>query len=96
MAHIGHPVIADPVYGSGFAASARRLCKSMRAAVEALDRQALHASHLGFEHPVTGRRLAFDSPLPADLAALRHGFAPIADKFASKRVIRGPDKGSAR
>ena len=96
MAHIGHPVIADPVYASGFAASARRLCKSMRAAVEALDRQALHASHLGFEHPVTARRLAFDSPLPADLAALRHGFAPIADKFAPKRVIRGPGKGSAR
>jgi 23S rRNA pseudouridine1911/1915/1917 synthase len=96
MAHIGHPVIADPVYATGFAASTRRLCKSMRAVVEDLGRQALHASHLGFEHPVTGRRLAFDSPLPADLAALRHGFAPIADKFASKRVIRGPGKGSAR
>ena len=33
---LGHPVIADPVYAAGFAASARRLCKNMRAAVEAL------------------------------------------------------------
>ena len=43
----------------------------------AFPRQALHAAHLGVVHPVTGRALQFDAPLPADLAALietlRHG-----------------------
>ena len=42
-------------------------------------RQALHAATLGFEHPVTGEELEFESPLPEDMAklvdALRHGQA---------------------
>jgi len=36
----------------------------------AFGRQALHAAHLGFVHPATGRRVAFDAPLPEDMAAL--------------------------
>jgi 23S rRNA pseudouridine1911/1915/1917 synthase len=96
MAHVGHPVIGDPVYAAGFAASARRLSENMRAAVENFGRQALHASHLGFEHPVTGHRLAFESPLPDDLAALRRAFAPFDEKSGPRRVIQGADKGSAR
>lgn len=75
MAHIGHPLLGDAVYGAHFAASARRLCEPARAALEALRRQALHAAHLGFEHPVTGKRLAFDSPLPPDLARLATALA---------------------
>ena len=70
LAHNGHPVLGDPVYGSGFAASARRLDEKARAALQNLGRQALHAAGLGFEHPVTGKQLAFESPLPADLMAL--------------------------
>jgi len=70
MAHIGHPVLGDRTYGAHFAASARRLGATSRAALEALGRQALHAAHLGFEHPATGRALAFDSALPPDFAAL--------------------------
>jgi hypothetical protein len=41
-----------------------------RAALGALDRQALHAVHLTFAHPVTGNIAAFDSPLPTDLASV--------------------------
>jgi 23S rRNA pseudouridine1911/1915/1917 synthase len=70
LAHIGHPIIGDPVYAAGFKASKATLGGKAQAALEALGRQALHAAHLGFEHPVTGRRLAFDSPLPADMALL--------------------------
>jgi 23S rRNA pseudouridine1911/1915/1917 synthase len=70
LAHSGYPVMGDPVYGSGFAASARRLDEKSRAALEGLHRQALHAAGLGFEHPVTRRKLAFESPLPVDLAKL--------------------------
>ena len=70
LAHIGHPLLGDRVYGTGFKASASRLDEPARAALEALGRQALHAARLGFEHPVTGARLDFESPLPADLGAL--------------------------
>jgi 23S rRNA pseudouridine1911/1915/1917 synthase len=96
MAHIGHPVIADPVYATGFAASARRLDDSVRAAAERLGRQALHASRLGFEHPVTGRRLRLESPLPQDMAALHDALVPFANKFAPNRAMRGPKQRPAR
>lgn len=62
--------MGDPVYGSGFKSSARRLSEKAQAALTTLDRQALHAAGLGFEHPVTGKRLSFESPLPADFSAL--------------------------
>jgi 23S rRNA pseudouridine1911/1915/1917 synthase len=71
LAHIGHPVIGDPVYAAGFAASVRKLGAKARAVVERLGRQALHAATLGFTHPVTGRRLLFQSALPADMESLR-------------------------
>ncbi len=71
MAHIGHPVLGDPVYGTGFAASARKLPEAARTALTVLGRQALHAAVLGFEHPVGGRRLRFESAVPADMARLR-------------------------
>ena len=68
---IGHPLLGDPVYGTGFRTKAARLPPEGLAALAALGRQALHAAILGFDHPVTGRRLGFESPLPADLLALR-------------------------
>ena len=70
MAHLGHPLLGDPLYGSGFRTKAKLLPDAARVALEALGRQALHAATLGFEHPVTGEELLFDSPLPADMAAL--------------------------
>lgn len=53
MAHIGHPLVADPLYGGASAAG--------------MARQALHAFRLAFAHPVTGAPLAFHAPLPEDL-----------------------------
>ncbi len=70
MAHIGHPLLGDATYGTGFATSKSRLNPAQTAALEALNRQALHAALLGFEHPRTGRPLQFESPLPLDIAAL--------------------------
>jgi 23S rRNA pseudouridine1911/1915/1917 synthase len=70
MAHLGHPLLGDPVYGAGFRTKATLLAPAARAAVEAFPRQALHAAVLGFEHPVTHETLHFESPLPADLAGL--------------------------
>ena len=54
-AHVGHPLVADPLYGGAPAAG--------------LQRQALHAFRLAFAHPVTGVSLSFHAPLPADLQA---------------------------
>ena len=68
--HIGHPLLGDKTYGAGFKASARNLSPAAKAALEALGRQALHAAELAFVHPVTGKRLAFASPLPRDMADL--------------------------
>lgn len=70
-AHIGHPVLGDQTYGTGFKTSASRLPDAARAALDALDRQALHAAELGFAHPRTGKQLHFVSELPVDMAALR-------------------------
>ena len=70
MAHIGHPLVADPLYASGYATKSRRLPDNLRAIVDGLGRQALHAAELGFEHPTTGEEMLFTSPLPPDLAEL--------------------------
>jgi 23S rRNA pseudouridine1911/1915/1917 synthase len=70
LAHIGHPLLGDPTYGAGFAASAKRLPAEARDSLSALGRQALHAAVLGFVHPLSGRWLRFESPLPSDMATL--------------------------
>jgi 23S rRNA pseudouridine1911/1915/1917 synthase len=70
LAHLGHPVVGDAVYGSGFKAKSRVLSEPAQDALRHLGRQALHAVELGFEHPVTGKKLRFTSPLPEDIAGL--------------------------
>jgi 23S rRNA pseudouridine1911/1915/1917 synthase len=64
MASIGHPLVGDPVYGRGKSAH-RKLLNQLD-----FKRQALHAAHLGFVHPVTKGRLSFDSALPSDMQEL--------------------------
>ena len=70
MAHAGHPVIGDATYGTGFRTRASRLPLAAREALQNLDRQALHAAFLSFEHPATGKRLSFESKLPPEIAEL--------------------------
>ncbi len=69
FAHLGHPLIGDPVYGTRAGRAAAR-SGEVGARIAALPRQALHARRLGFTHPESGGRLEFDSPLPPDLHAL--------------------------
>ena len=59
LASVGLPIVGDPVYG-------RRGAKLG----SGLARPALHAARLGFAHPTTGERMAFEAALPADLAEL--------------------------
>lgn len=70
MAHIGHPLLGDLTYGSGFKTKANRLSEAQKQALTDLGRQALHAAILGFEHPRTGEFMRFESPLPPDMTAL--------------------------
>lgn len=56
---IGHPVVGDPVYGSG------NVLKRMP-----LPRQFLHAYHLSFTHPTTGKHLELEAPLPPELQSM--------------------------
>ncbi len=64
MASIGHALLGDPVYG--------RTKGAQKALLETLGfrRQALHAAHLGFIHPVKSTALAFESDMPADMQEL--------------------------
>src|SRR5215469_2105203 len=71
LAHFGHPLLGDSVYGAGFRTKAALLGEDARAALKALDRQALHAHLLDVEHPVTRRFLEFRSELPPELVHLR-------------------------
>jgi 23S rRNA pseudouridine1911/1915/1917 synthase len=78
MAHIGHPVMGDPVYATGFRTKSARLPPAAQAALAALERQALHAYLLAIEHPITGDTLEFQSELPGDIARLRQYLADAA------------------
>jgi 23S rRNA pseudouridine1911/1915/1917 synthase len=70
LAAIGHPVVGDRTYGAGFATKTALLPEPARGIAAAFPRQALHAYLLGFEHPVSGEELRFESPLPADISGL--------------------------
>jgi 23S rRNA pseudouridine1911/1915/1917 synthase len=82
MAHIGHPLVADPLYATGYATKSRRLPDRLRGIVDGLGRQALHAAELGFEHPVTGEEMFFEAPLPPYLAELADALEPYNRAFA--------------
>jgi 23S rRNA pseudouridine1911/1915/1917 synthase len=70
MAHLGHPVLGDPLYGVGFKSKAAHLSEMARKSLAGLGRQALHAAHLAFKHPASGEVMSFDSDLPEDLRQL--------------------------
>jgi 23S rRNA pseudouridine1911/1915/1917 synthase len=70
MAHIGHPLVGDPVYLKRVPAGAKGLAPAVRDALLSFPRQALHAATLGFRHPISGESLSFSAPVPPDMAAL--------------------------
>ena len=75
MAHIGHGIIGDPHYGRPMR-SGQMPDNALRAALvdlRAFKRQALHASLLGFAHPITGEEMHFTTPIPQDMQDLLIG-----------------------
>jgi 23S rRNA pseudouridine1911/1915/1917 synthase len=72
LAHIGHPLLGDGVYGPHFKTKASHLGPNSQAALAALGRQALHAYLLTIEHPRSGEILSWEAPLPEDLLLLQN------------------------
>lgn len=70
LASIGHPVMGDPTYGTGFRTKTALLSTNAQAALVDLGRQALHAYLLLVKHPSSGEILRFRSELPPDLTRL--------------------------
>ena len=64
MAYIGHPVAGDPLYGP-------------KKVITSLNGQCLHAKRIGFDHPVTGERLTFESALPDYFTAFLKRLKPL-------------------
>jgi 23S rRNA pseudouridine1911/1915/1917 synthase len=69
LAHIGYPLVGDPAYGGRRRVPAGAT-PDLVAALTAFQRQALHAARLKLEHPVTGREVEWEAPLPADMTRL--------------------------
>jgi len=67
MSEAGSPLLADGLYGVKRRLETDPVLKHLGWEL-GLSRHALHAQSLGFEHPVTGQSLTFDSPLPEDMA----------------------------
>ena len=65
MASLGHPLLGDPVYGRSPPKRLQELLSLLH-----FHRQALHAAALGFIHPISGKKLSFESPVPADMQEL--------------------------
>jgi 23S rRNA pseudouridine1911/1915/1917 synthase len=80
LAAQGHPLVGDPVYLRRVPAAARVLAEPLRGRLLDFPRQALHAASLGFTHPVSGAELHFETPPPADFAAL---LAALANPWQS-------------
>ncbi len=70
MAHVGHALVGDPVYGGRRRVSEKQLGAALADALNGFPRQALHAARLGFVHPVSGESMEFEADLPEDMAVL--------------------------
>ena len=72
MAHLGHGVIGDPMYGKPMRSGQMpdAVARDCLAEIRSFQRQALHAANLGFAHPVTGEALHFETPMPDEMAGL--------------------------
>jgi 23S rRNA pseudouridine1911/1915/1917 synthase len=72
IAHIGHPIVGDQVYGAGYKTKVKN--PDLRRRVEQLGRHFLHAAKLWFKHPRTGRIMEFTSNLPEELKQVLDAF----------------------
>ena len=70
LSHIGCPVLCDRLYGGRAKITRGDIRRDLGDDLVLLDRQALHAQQIKFTHPLTGKILEVEAPLPADMAAV--------------------------
>ncbi|MDJ0612470.1 MAG: RluA family pseudouridine synthase [Rhizobiaceae bacterium] len=78
MSHIGHPLVGDQEYGKHFQTKENKLPEATQKVLSGFKRQALHAAILGFEHPVTGETIRFESQIPDDFQMVLRAFEQIS------------------
>ena len=86
MSHIGYPLVGDDLYAGKHVTVGDFDPAQPDAAAPLLTRQALHAARLGFEHPISGQRVAFEAPMWADLASA----VELLRTTRLKRVLAAP------
>ena len=74
MAHIEHPLIADPMYG-GKIRFPKKAEEALKDVLKGFNRQALHAKKLTLMHPISGEEMSWKAPLPKDLDDLLKALA---------------------
>lgn len=84
LSELGYPVLGDPLYTDGGRLNTMKV-PSIKKAIQALERQALHARVLGFVHPRTQEYLEFSSPFPVDLQAV----VDVLEKVAAQGEADG-------
>lgn len=81
MAHLGHALLGDPVYGTSQATRLLSLAKPLpepeKSFLSTFRRQALHAAQLTLFHPTTQEKMEFNAPLPEDLQQLIHALRTL-------------------
>ena len=83
MASIDHPLLGDPVYG-GRLRILKGASEALTAELHKFRRQALHAAHIEFIHPVTKEHMSIDAPIPDDMLELE-------EILREDLKINGPD-----
>jgi 23S rRNA pseudouridine1911/1915/1917 synthase len=78
LAYLRHPVFGDPVYG-GRLRLPGGASEPLKGVLRAFRRQALHAKRLELYHPISGRPMRFDCPMPADMRAVIDALAVDAN-----------------
>jgi len=93
LASLGAPVVGDKLYGPDERAFARgadgELTDADRAMLE-LPRHALHAARIALAHPVTGRPLAVEAPVPTDMTDFWDSLAGDAEAHAGQPLLTAP------
>jgi 23S rRNA pseudouridine1911/1915/1917 synthase len=78
LTSIGHPLVGDSVYQKGV----QKCAPQLRELLNGFPRQALHATQLDLEHPVTGEWMEFHAPLPEDMEELLDAIDEAGDGAA--------------
>ncbi len=89
LSHVGCPVVCDPLYAGYRQLTQRELEGSDVGGPIVLSRLALHARRLAFEHPTSGKRLAFEAPLPEELTHFVRCIQKVADRASGHRSEPG-------